>query len=137
MSELIGIHPASLDVVWNEVEPLLERACAVGPPRIGPDDIYDAISDSRMQLWVSINGKIEAACITELVNHPLARVCRVFLCAGEDRENWQHFIRRIEGWALENGCKSMEVPGRKGWKKVLSDYGETYVLLEKSLVKMH
>ena len=53
-------------------------------------------------------------------------------------ERWIQFLPDVEHWALNMGCTSLEVWGRKGWLKILRDWECSYHILTKDLTaRMH
>jgi hypothetical protein len=56
---------------------------------------------------------------------------------GHHREKWQHLIKHLEKFALDNNCDKMELIARPGWERVLRNfrYKKSHVLLEKQLKK--
>lgn len=98
---------------------MLKRALATTEGCFEPVDILAAILSSKMQLWISWNGSVEAAMVTELINYPRRRSCRVFLIGGRNLKSWSAaFQREIEAFARSHGCSFMEGGSRSGWVRV-------------------
>lgn len=96
--------------------------------------LLDEILAAETQLWLSYrDGKPEAVVLTEIVNYPDTRTCKLFAVTGHNRKNWVGFLPVIEEWARAQGCKAMEAFARPGWERDLPDYKRTHVLLEKDL----
>lgn len=130
---LSGVSAERLPEVWEDVKPLIVAACSRSFPKMTEADVLKAVSERDMQLWVIYEDVIYAVLVTEILNYPLRRVCRILMATGTDRTRWQHFISDIERWAKEQGCDSMELEARPGWKRVFTDYKFTHVHLEKNL----
>lgn len=133
---LIGIESCRVDDVWNEIKQLVERACARSFPKFTVDNIKAAVMRRDMQLWVIVEEKIYAVIVTEIINYPLRRVCRVLIATGSQRERWQHLISEIENWAADHGCVSMDLLARPGWKRILKGYRHSHDQLEKDLKRV-
>ncbi len=98
-------------------------------------EIWDDLEHERSLLWLVMDGpRIEAAIVTQIrINAKLGKVCEVVCCAGYRMARWVGFFVHIESYARDEGCKIMRVPGRKGWARVLRDYRQPHVVLEKEL----
>jgi hypothetical protein len=135
---LVGIPPETVDQVWPLIEARIEEACLTSREK---ETAFDVRRDARYgerQVWVIWDGdakEVLAVVVTQLINHPRKRTCRINICVGEQRERWQHHIRIIENWARENGCRGMELMARPGWSRVLKQHGydTTHHMVEKDL----
>ena len=133
-ADLAGVPSAEIDNVWDKVEPFLQRL----EPRAHGDwtvgDIYAALKDARMQLWVSVRAcKLIGVSITKIKKLPNKTVCLIVGAVGDEIDVWKHHRKEIEPWARDNGCTEMEIIGRRGWIKKLPDYEETYTVLRKKI----
>lgn len=91
-------------------------------------DIAEGIAEGRMQLWPTPRGCL----VTEIVVYPKKRILHIFLAGGEmDQLTDMH--EDVIAWAREQGCSSMTLSGRFGWKKALQKFGwePQLVVLEK------
>lgn len=97
-------------------------------------DVLRMLFAGRFLMWLIWDGeKIAGAVITEITDTMKGRVCVIVALGGKDRNRWMHLLSEIEEYALLEGCKSVRLYGRKGWKRVLRDYRETRVILEKEI----
>jgi len=108
--------------------------------RYSPEHIIDECSKGNMQMWLAAaegEGFHEnrAAMVTEILEYPRRRVCSVLFLAGEKMESWLHLYRELEHWAIQNGCSEIEVLGRKGWERVMGQFGfkHCYTALTKEI----
>ena len=103
------------------------------------DETYEMLVDdlraSRCLLWVAYRGdEVFGSATTKVVIYPNnRRVCVITACAGHHWQEWSHTIKEIEQYAREAQCSAVRLSGRRGWKRVLKDYREPWVLLEKEL----
>ena len=141
MNFLTGINSKTIDMVWEQCVPFIEKAEKQSQEEMTAEDIYFKVKEKDMQLWVVFNEETDVLAVvtTELVNYPRKKVCRIVTLGGEKIEDWVHSISIIEDWAIENNCQAMETFCRKGFKKKLQIYGyeETYIVLGKELTTMH
>ena len=118
--------------MWPHVRDLIRAAVE----RTGLSSFADIEADvlTGMQLvWIAWDGKdILAAATTQLVK-PYDKVCVLTACSGYDRAQWLPLMAQIERYAANEGCKSMRIFGRVGWKRVLKKYRMTHVILEREL----
>lgn len=98
-------------------------------------DVLDLVLAGRMQLWVAHEPPeaIRAVCLTEVIDYPRKRVCRIVALFGRGFRAWVPMRGEIEAWARRQGCGAMEAVARLGWARVAPDYELTHVFLEKEL----
>jgi len=129
---LLCVDPARVAEIWPHVEPLLAQAY-----REGADDTLAAIEADvpagESLLWVVWDDAITAAATTKIMRTPTRKVLRVECCAGRDVARWIGFIRALEDYGRRQGCEVCRVEGRKGWRAMLTDYREPWIVLEKVL----
>ena len=120
--------------MWEEVVPLLARVAPHTEGELEPDDYIEPLTHGDMQLWVVVeNKRVNAALITQIIPYPQKKVLRLISLAGEDFQEIKGFLEMVEVFALKNGCSSLEMWGRKGWKKLLSDWKDSYIVYTKDL----
>ena len=134
--KVVLIQPGDLELVWDEVVPLIEAALKYSEGEVIPEDLVQPIKTGKMQLWVAMSGGVIAAMITEIITYPRKRVLRVITIAGKDgrgMSKWYGFLPLIEGFALSNNCSSLEAWTRKGMAKKLKDWEHKYMVITKDL----
>jgi len=134
--KVVLIQPDDLEVVWDEVVPLIEAALKYSEGEVIPEDLVQPIKTGKMQLWVAMSDGVIAAMITEIVVYPRKRVLRVITIAGKDgrgMSRWYGFLPLVEGFALSNNCSSLEAWTRKGMAKKLTDWEHKYMVITKDL----
>lgn len=89
-------------------------------------DVWDAIS----QGYAAFFPLEKSAIVTEIVSYPQYKVGRIWL-AGGDLDELVEAEKDVSEWAREKGCDGMEIIGRHGWKKKLSDYKAVATVLVK------
>ena len=82
------------------------------------DDVVRSVMEGRMQLWPGPRG----CAVTEIVVYPKKKVLHVFLAGGEMDQIIDMIDSAVE-WSRGQGCSSMTLAGRHGWKRVLDQYG--------------
>lgn len=126
--------------VWSYVAPILHRVTSVSEGEMEPDDYLPQLLDGNMHLWVAVeNGNFVIAMVTQFIPYPQKKVLRVIAIAGERfLEIHEKFNDMVESFAITNGCSSLELWGRKGWKKMLPDWKDSYIVFTKDLKeRMH
>ena len=134
--QVVLIQPGDLELVWDEVVPLIEAALKHSEGEVIPEDLIKPIKIGKMQLWVALSDGVIAAMITEIVVYPRKRVLRVITIAGKDgygMSRWYGFLPLVEGFALNNNCSSLEAWTRKGMAKKLTDWEHKYMVITKDL----
>ena len=118
--------------IWE----MLKQACERSSGKYEPMDIVRAVYAKKMQLWNAIDeGKILAIGITEVVQYPHTKVCRLLAATGEELAVLVQVLPKLEEWAQSIGCGWMEPICRPGYKKALKELGYTHQheILEKKL----
>lgn len=111
---IVTYSPKEIPFIWADVEHYIQKALDRGSfYRL--EDIYSHLRSSTMQLWVYRNPKIKAVATTAISGTN----CYIVTLGGEDMREWIHTFYTIEKWALDEGCESMTIQGRKGWARVL------------------
>ena len=132
---LTGVNAENIDTIWDSILPLIQSATDQSGGN--PEKIRAALLEKKAQLVIAVSDDgIEAVCVTELVTIKYRPVCNVWIIAGRRRENWMHYLAKIEAWAKASGCIAMRhAHARMGWKRILKPQGyrAKYVILEKDL----
>ena len=105
--KVVLIQPDDLEVVWDEVVPLIDAALKYSEGEILPEDLVQPLKTGKMQLWVAMSDGVIAAMITEIVSYPRKRVLRVITIAGKDGHGMSRlygFLPLFEGFAISNSC---------------------------------
>jgi hypothetical protein len=126
--------------LWNRIEPMLEKVVKHSEGELTTNHYLDYLMDDKMQLWVAIEDNNIVMCmVTQFINYPTKKILRVLSISGERfKELHGRFNGMIEEFALENNCSALELWGRKGWKKMLTDWNDSYIVYTKDLKeRMH
>ena len=126
----VPVPSAELDGWLDQIEWHLNSFCESG--LFTPDDLIADIRACDRQLWLAVDTRVRAACLT-LVNEDRLKSVSVTHCAGDGMLEWFPMLGLIEDWARDIGSKRFEVICRPGWERVLRDLGKTHVILEKRL----
>lgn len=102
----------------EELEKRLAKALDIGGNTHTPVDLADAVREGRMQAWQ--NG--QSVVITEVLGFPQRKILNVFLAVGT-LEDVMPIQPQLEAFGREHGCFCIKMQGRKGWSKVLPNYG--------------
>jgi hypothetical protein len=105
------------------IKKLIEAALDAGGNTHSYEDVRESIIKGEMQLWLGD----EACAVTEIVVYPKKKVLHVFLASGK-MESIVDMLESAEKFGKENGCSSITIAGRHGWKRVLSDEGFNHSL---------
>ena len=139
-SKLILIHPELIDEIWPQVEKHLDRIAPHSEGELTTEDFHTALLSKDMQLWVAVDDELQvlASMVSQIISYPRKRVLRILAIGGVDMERWMGHLPAVEDWAMEVGCSSLELWGRKGWQKMLKDWNDSYVVMTKDLkTRMH
>ena len=128
------LQPEHVAYIWEDVAPMLARVTSHTEGELEPDDFIEPLTHGEMQLWIVIEDKeIIAALITQVIPYPQKKVLRLISLAGEDFSKFKDFISMVESFAIRSECSSLEMWGRKGWKKLLPDWKDSYIVFTKDI----
>ena len=134
------VEPEDVPYIWDNVAPLLSKVIQHSEGELETDDYLSNLMSGSMQLWiVTEDGKIILSMVTQIIQFPQKKVLRTIALAGERfKEVHSEFSDMLASYALKNECSSLELWGRKGWKKMLPDWKDTYIVYTKDLKeRMH
>ena len=107
-------------------------------------EIIDGLTEGRMLLWLAIDDRTMArddgprrpstvlgAAVTQLHMTNAGQLCNIVLGGGKDFRRWVGLRDAIETYARVEGCTRVRMEGRKGWARVLRDYHQPFITLEK------
>ena len=111
---IVTYGPEHIPAIWNEIEPFIKKALDRGSIYT-LEDVYDNLRECRMQLWCYRDPKLRAVLTTGIIGDE----CFLITLGGNNIQDWIDAYPIIERWAIEQGCGSMKIHGRKGWAKIL------------------
>lgn len=92
--------------------------------------IVEGVLQGRFQFWPAQDGCI----VTEIIVYPKKKVLHIFLAGGELNEILD-MEQSLISWGLGQGCETMTLAGRGGWKRVLAsrEWKPAHTVLSKEL----
>jgi len=131
-AELVCVDPERIGEFWPHFAEFIRRAM-----RRGQGDFAGTERDvlaGRALLWLAHeNHHVIAAAVTQIDDDHVGKRCNLVACGGHDFDRFRHLIEGIEKYARIEGCKAVEITGRKGWSRVVRDYAIKHVTLRKEL----
>jgi hypothetical protein len=128
--KLVCVDPERIYETWPHVEHLI-RPAMIRSGEMIVLDVLRMLASRRFLLWLIWDEtEIVGAVVTELADTIAGRICTIVSMGGKDRKRWLHLL----DYARKEHCRAMRLYGRKGWKRVLRDYSETRIILEKELI---
>jgi len=121
----VCVDPQHVGKVWHRVDHFIRSAIE----RVGIDSFNDIVDDvicGASLLWLAWDGDIIGAAVT----HIEGPVCTIVAYGGKRVD---HLVETLENYARDERCETMRVLGRKGWIRVLKEYHQPYVVLERKL----
>lgn len=135
-AKAVCVNPKQVDLIWPRVEGLLIYAVSQGSD-VSLDDIKRGLKSGSMLLWIAAEeSEILACVVTSLIvgTNPPEKRCEVMTIGGYQLPKWIHLISEIEKYAIAEGCAAFRVTSRRrAWVRLLSDFKEPFVILEKRL----
>ncbi len=128
-AELFVVPRAQVPLAMPVIRMHLER---VGNVPWTIEDVEQELLAGRAQAWGIRDTEVLGFWITRIENTYTHKFGVVWICAGTGLDVGVPAYRNvIEPWLFDQGCKYIEIHGRRGWKKVLPDYDEAAVVLRK------
>ena len=128
------LSPEDIPYVWDKVEPMLARVTEHAEGELTPEDYVEPLSLGEMQLWIAVKDKeLHSVMVTQIVPYPQKRILRILAIAGAEFKALYKFKDMVESFAIRSGCSALELWGRKGWKKLLPDWKDSYIVYTKDL----
>ena len=128
------VNSEDIELVGDEVIPLVEKALSHADGELIPSDIRKHLDTGDLRLWVALQDRdIIASMVTEIIQYPRKKIVRVITVAGKDMSMWYDFLPMLEGYAVRNGCSSLEAWTRKGMTRKLKDWKHSYDIITKDL----
>src|SRR5579859_3701051 len=124
--------PDELDALWPRFEPLVRLGLKYGVGRFTAEDVKASIADGRRQLWATVPDG-DCILVTQIDQYPQAKVGHIFLCAGRLPKAWREILFHVTEWLKAEGCRAVELNGRRGWARKLRDFHVPMILLRKEL----
>lgn len=115
----------NVDMFWDTVAPMLEKATKAANGRSSIDDVFAGIMDGTYILWVAVVDKeIVAAVTSRIVQYPQCRAMALDWIGGSKMKDWIGIGNEIlVRHAKHNGCTHMEGYGRAAWIRWNGRYG--------------
>lgn len=131
---------AEMEPLWPQVFECLSQYCERFPEDDTPEHMIAECAEGKRQLWLiqDEDGRVLLTPITEIRTIDATGRKRLTLAqvAGERLKEAMPLLKEIEDWAIaEHGVDAVEMLGRKGWAKLLPEYGyrQSAILFRKEL----
>lgn len=99
--------------------------------------LYSDIVGERKRLWVVAEGdKVRGFGVTHVYDDELRRVMAIEYAGGKDvAGQYSIVVEKLEEYAKDMGCQTVEIYGRRGWERALKNdgYAEKAIVLEKDI----
>jgi hypothetical protein len=127
------VPPDLAEKALPHVRQMLKKSHMVGA--YNEEALLKDLKDKFVLLWVCVrDGSIEAAMTTTLIKlEGGGLACQILALGGRNMKGWRALWPQIESYAKNEGCCKVRVEGRLGWKRILADYVQTGVILEKRM----
>lgn len=139
---LVCVPPEKVAAIWPHVSAFIGSAFQNGRGDDTPEVVKADLEAPRSKrskrpqslLWVVWDGSgLLCAATTKIMQTPRRKVCVVTSCGGREMPRWVAFINDLADYAKKEGCDVLRVEGREGWKAVLPNFRQPYIVLERAL----
>jgi hypothetical protein len=128
--EIKPIHSKDIDLYWDNVKPLIQKAVDLEHGCYDIDHVYSYLKSGEKSLWIIfVDKQIKAAVTTRIEEYPTGlKVCVIDYAGGEGfKEYWENFTNLIEPLYKSLGCGMMTIAGRRGWERFHTDKGYKFI----------
>ncbi len=133
MISIFAVERQDIGLVWPHVRPILAKVEKHNQGGYTLDEVKEDLTEGRSLLICVKDGEEFLACITcQDEPHPTKRVLHMPIVCGTRMREWLDLCHEtIPRLAKERGYDMLITKGRRGWTKVLKNYGykERYVSL--------
>ena len=135
---LLLVYPENIKHVWEEVDPLIEKALEHSAGGMDVTDALKLLLEEDLELWVGVDEDSEdilCALLTEIVAYPNKTVLRILTFATEsglDLDLWMECLPVLEAFAVHMKCDALEAWTRKGLAKKLN-WEHEYSIITKTI----
>lgn len=117
---MLTVPNSRIGDIWPQVAPLFLVFESLEPVYYSRSDMFKLLTQGLMQLHLAHDGeKFHFGVITEIVEYPRTRVCRMLLGSGERPDLALEFYDVLADWAKARDVEWIELIGRLGWERVL------------------
>ena len=134
---LVMLSPDDLVVVWDDIYPLIEKACSYSGGAFSPDTVRTLIDTGVMRVIVYKSGERVTSLVVVTVTQAATglRLFEVVLASREGMRDWLHFEDTVKAYAKQFGCHRMRAVTRDSMQRTLRHWKRTAVVLELDLAE--
>ena len=110
---------------WQTVyQPMIAAALENGPEGQSVQDIQEDLQCGSMLCNISVGGVIKACAVLDIVRQREQLFLHVHTLTGAGMDTWlAEFIKYLRHLRAGLDCDAVSLVGRKGWHRVLRQYG--------------
>jgi len=132
----VPVPTADIAVFWWAVQHLLAKGVRHNCGRYGIEDLHGFLLSGKQLLWIGFDPdtmEIQVAFTTSIMEFPQRRTLFMETAGGKNLLRWSAAaLDVLTRWARDNGCSSIWMLGRTGWKRAIERLGakQTHALFE-------
>tara|TARA_R110001632_G_scaffold80088_3_gene179265 strand:- start:13247 stop:13696 length:450 start_codon:yes stop_codon:yes gene_type:complete len=128
------LTPKEILEQWSSLKPHVEAALEHSAGEMNTFDLALLALVEKAHIWVCVDkqGDLATVIVTRFIHHTRNKILLIQTCGGSV-EFWSSWLTNhvlLENFAKRNGCKSIQIWGRRGWERRLrnltSDTGRSY-----------
>jgi hypothetical protein len=123
--QLSAVPAEAIELVWQDVEPMLQKAIDASGGRYSTISILAALLRKELGLWVVLDYETPVAAITTRVaEYPNGRALALDWIGGARMREWLPLAHDVfSRYAKDHGCTELQGYGRRAWERWLRTYG--------------
>ena len=121
MMEIKQLNP---NEYWNRVSVMLKKAIELSNGRHTLETTYESLCKGIMHLYGIFDKKtLVSVFVTQRMVYPAKQVLCILFCGGKDFiVHVEKVVNFFKSLSVMQGCRGLEIIGRKGWSKVNKSY---------------
>tara|TARA_Y100000114_G_scaffold120399_1_gene115350 strand:+ start:873 stop:1292 length:420 start_codon:yes stop_codon:yes gene_type:complete len=123
MVQIKQVNKESIDVYWDKVKNWILKVVKQSNGRHTLNTTYELLKKGTMTMFlIEEQNKLCAVYVVQKVYYPAKIVLGILFCGGSKViENVKKIENFFINFAKKNNCEDLEIVGRKGWDKVITD----------------
>jgi hypothetical protein len=123
-TEVIQLSPETIMQYWEVIDKAISSALVYSMEEADSYSYLRKFSDNTYQCWAVVNSdkKIINVTVTKVNHYDKHKSLHLLLTSSVGNSKWEEYKEAhhaIEQYARKQGCKRIEMYGRKGWSRVL------------------
>lgn len=134
--QMVRIPTKDLVTLMPLIEKYTRKAHESGTEETSYEQFVGKMFLGHVHVWamMDLDDSCIGICTTEFADFDNYRCLHLITCGTDNKSPWEEWHHSLETFAKQNGCRNIQIWGRKGWSRALDKidglakekYRETY-----------